>query len=83
MSAQCQEIDCKSEVCCEWKQGPLPPDTYYWGGVVRSGDDPKMGFYFAGFNGDHAVITKPDGTTEKLTPHQVGWFNDCLRPPQF
>ncbi len=61
-----------------WKQGPLPPDTYQWGGVVKAGEDPAKGFSFADFQGDHVVLC-PSG--EKLTAIQVGWFNNSLDLP--
>jgi hypothetical protein len=64
-----------------WKQGPLPPNTFNWGGVVKAGDNPRTGFYFADFKGSSVEIHKGDGTTEKLEPHQVGWFNNCLTMP--
>jgi hypothetical protein len=66
---------------CGWQQGPLPKDTYFWGGVVQAGDDPNNGFYFADFQGDHVLITKGDGTKGRLEPHQVGWFNNCIEHP--
>ncbi len=68
-----------SDTARYWKQGPLPVDTYNWGGVVKVGDDPKMGFYFADFNGSYAILC-PSG--EKVTADKVAWFcNDLVMPP--
>ena len=39
-----------------WKDGPLPPNTWNWGGVVTK-DSGDGGFYFADFHGDHVVLT--------------------------
>lgn len=73
-----------------WKQGPLPPDTYNWGGVVPAGDDTGGGFYFADFKGDHVVAIGaakkgegPDGGDDRiLQPNEVAWFNnDLVLPP--
>ncbi len=63
-----------------WKQGPLPPDTWNWGGVslFNNFGDPEDGFYFADFKGDHAVLV-PDGKVVK--PEEVAWWNNCLNLP--
>jgi hypothetical protein len=61
-----------------WKKGPLPPETYFWGGVVKAGDDSGSGFYFADFCGDH-VVTFPG--EEKLTADQVAWYDNSLELP--
>lgn len=81
MADKLHSTDCNPECCAEWKQGPLPPGTYNWGGVVRAGDDPTKGFYFADFLGDKVELWKPGGETERLAPHQVGWFNNCIGMP--
>lgn len=39
-----------------WKQGPLPLNTYNWGGIVKVGENPARGFYFADFCGSHAKL---------------------------
>lgn len=62
---------------CGWRPGPLPPDTYAWGGVV-AWDMDGTGFAFADFCGDH-VIMCPEG--RKLLPHEVKLFNNCLDLP--
>lgn len=58
-----------------WKKGPLPPNTWNWGGVVRAGSNPKVGFEFADFQGDHVTICPTD---EILKSHEVGWYDNCL-----
>lgn len=60
-----------------WQKGPLPKDTYGFGGVVKAGDDPKAGFYFADFMGDH-VLTH---THKRLEPHEVAQFDNSLTLP--
>lgn len=49
-----------------WKQGPLPKDTWGWGGVVPVGQS-GSGFFFADFKGDRVrrslveAMTRVDG----------------------
>lgn len=60
-----------------WKQGPLPKDTYGWGGVVpfdQSGD----GFYFADFCGDHVKCCPGE---RKLLAHEVALYDNSLELP--
>lgn len=86
--AKCKCDDCKCCPACPkkaaldapckdataWKKGPLPADTYYWGGVVLDGM--TSGFYFADFCGDHVRI---DGTRHEAV--EVVWYNNCLQLP--
>jgi hypothetical protein len=60
-----------------WKKGPLPPDTWMWGGVVKVGDNPS-GFYFADFHGDYVTLC-PGG--EIIKADQVAMWNNCLDLP--
>lgn len=64
---------------CGWKKGPLPPNTFNWGGVIPVGDDIKFGFFFADFKGNHVILV--DGQNTRLEAHQVGWYNNCLELP--
>lgn len=64
-----------------WRKGPLPPDTWHWGGVVPVGSDPKDGFYFADFRGDHAMIINGDAGWERVEAFDVAYFNNCLCMP--
>lgn len=60
-----------------WQKGPLPAETWGWGGVVpkdQSGD----GFYFADFQGD-SVKTCPDGRA--LKPDEVALYDNSLTLP--
>ena len=59
-----------------WKPGPLPPDTWFWGGVVPKGE--KSGFYFADFCDDH-VKTCPGGDIIKAA--DVEWYDNDIRLP--
>jgi hypothetical protein len=61
-----------------WQKGPLPPDTYGWGGVVPF-DFKAPGFFFADFAGDH-VVTCPDGRV--LQPHEVAQYDNSLALPE-
>lgn len=63
-----------------WKEGPLPPNTWNWGGVTEKGDHPHNGFLFADFHGDHVQVAYPDNG-KHLTPDQVGWYNNCIELP--
>ncbi len=60
-----------------WKKGPMPPDTYGWGGVVEVGEDGNY-FHFADFCGD-TVKTCPD--EKELKPHEVAWYDNSLTLP--
>lgn len=61
-----------------WKDGPLPADTWNWGGVVLKGEDPANGFYFADFHGDHVTLC-PDG--RRVEASEVGSYNNSLDLP--
>lgn len=60
-----------------WQTGPLPPDTYNWGGVVPVGDE-STGFYFADFHGDHVKVC-PDGRA--LKADEVAFYDNSLTLP--
>jgi hypothetical protein len=64
-----------------WERGPLPPDTYDWGGVVPVGERLNGGFYFADFRGDHVEIYPGGSAVRVLQPHEVAWFNNGLKLP--
>jgi hypothetical protein len=61
---------------CEWKQGPLPPNTWDWGAVIPLGT--AGGFYFADFHGDH-VVTVPGG--DRLEPNEVSYYTNDIKLP--
>jgi hypothetical protein len=61
-----------------WKKGPLPADTYNWGGVVPVGEEKGFGFYFADFCGDHVKIC-PDGRV--LKADEVALYDNSLELP--
>lgn len=60
-----------------WKQGPMPPETWHWGGVVPV-ESKGMGFYFADFCGDHVKLV-PSGRI--LKSHEVAWYDNSLELP--
>lgn len=61
-----------------WKQGPLPPNTWNYGGIVRAGENPSGGFEFADFQGDHVKVL-PNG--EIIPAEKVGWYDNSLELP--
>ena len=62
-----------------WKKGPLPPNTWNWGGVVLVGM--ADGFYFADFHGDYVVIQ--DGTPDgcKVAADKIALYDNSLELP--
>lgn len=60
-----------------WNKGPLPPDTYDWGGVVLK-DQGGQGFFFADFCGDHVKLC-PDG--RRIEPDEIDQWTNCLKLP--
>lgn len=60
-----------------WQKGPLPPNTYQWGGVVPT-DHEGSGFYFADFQGDCVKIFPGDRV---LRPHEVAWYDNSITLP--
>jgi hypothetical protein len=62
-----------------WQQGPLPPDTWGWGGVVPKGVR-GSGFYFADFQGDKVELVG-DPHNRCLSPDQVAFFDNSIELP--
>ena len=63
-----------------WQKGPLPPGTYFWGGVVTKEHAGSTGFQFADFCGDHVKIQTFTGW-ERAEADQVVWYNNSLNLP--
>lgn len=67
-----------------WKPGPLPPNTWNWGGVVPV-DEVGGGFYFADFCGDHVKLVSDGKTLPKegriLKAHEVALYDNSLEVP--
>ena len=64
-----------------WKPGPLPANTWHWGGVVLK-SEPSTGFYFADFCGDHVKIQ--DSTfrfDRRVEAHDVALYDNGLELP--
>lgn len=61
-----------------WKHGPMPEDTWNWGGVVLK-DDGRDCFHFADFHGDHVTLV-PDG--RRIEPEEILLYNNCLELPK-
>ena len=71
-----------------WRAGPLPPDTYWWGGVVLKSQKPingvYTGFFMASFCGDHVEIhdRQVDRTTPLIVqPEDIVYYNNSLQLP--
>lgn len=62
-----------------WKKGPLPADTWMWGGVVPVGEE-SGGFYFADFKGDTVEIVGC-GEPRTLKADEVAYYANCLTLP--
>ena len=63
-----------------WKEGPLPPGTWNWGGVVTKEitEQHSLGFFFAGFNGDHAVLAH---NNQSVRAEDVVLYNNSIELP--
>lgn len=64
-----------------WQKGPLPPNTWGWGGVVPMGG-PKFGFYFADFCGSHVKLISGNPPWKELSANEVAWYDNSLTVPQ-
>jgi len=60
-----------------WKKGPMPKETWLWGGVVPVGESVGGGFFFADFHGDH-VLTH---TGRRIEAADVAWYNNSIGLP--
>ena len=61
-----------------WKPGPMPPNTWGWGGVALKGKGMEKGFFFADFQGDCAVLI-PGGKLVKAD--KIAWYDNSLTLP--
>lgn len=61
-----------------WKEGPLPPNTYGWGGVVPADMGGQDAFYLADFKGD-SVECIPTGRV--LRADEVAKYDNSLTLP--
>lgn len=67
---------------CGWKAGPMPPDTYFWGGVVLHGASPHAGFHLAEFCGDHVKLVSLDSDERRrVEGHEIAYYNNSLTWP--
>ena len=66
-----------------WKRGPLPPNTWQWGGVVPKSNDsgPYSGFFFADFHGDYVTINPGTADAKRLESDEVAYYNNSLSLP--
>lgn len=64
-----------------WKRGPLPEDTYGWGGIVREDRDPEHGFEFASFVGDHVQVFRNGQLEERVEGYDIAYYNNDIQLP--
>jgi hypothetical protein len=72
-----------------WKKGPLPENTWGWGGVVPVGEEAAVGFYFADFRGSCVALVGtdayahggPGGPPKILHADQVAFYDNSLELP--
>ena len=64
-----------------WKKGPLPPNTWQWGGAIPQPGQGDMGFYFADFKGDHVIINPDTPNAKRVEAWEVAFYCNCLEIP--
>jgi hypothetical protein len=65
-----------------WKKGPLPPNTWDWGGLVDKDFAKGSGFYFADFRGDHATVYKGEFPAKvRIEAADILWYNNSIKLP--
>lgn len=64
-----------------WHQGPLPANTYQFGGIVLKGLDPNRGFHFADFRGDHVMVVTSSGDLKRHEANEIGYWNNSITIP--
>ena len=64
-------VDCVGD----WKKGPLPPDTWNYGGIVVDGV-PEGYMMLASFSGDCALVND-----HVYTADEILWYNNNLQLP--
>lgn len=63
-----------------WKQGPMPKDTYGYGGVVLPGM--TSGFYFADFcGGTVKLFGDPHPEPREISGYDVAYYNNDIELP--
>lgn len=62
-----------------WQNGPLPPNTYHWGGVQLKGEEGRMSFHFADFRGDHVIL--PMEQSRRVEKDEIILFNNSIHCP--
>jgi hypothetical protein len=61
-----------------WLPGPMPANTWGWGGVKLIEQGSTTGFYFADFKGDHVLI---NNGKKRIDPHDVAYFDNSITLP--
>ena len=64
-----------------WRKGPMPKNTYGWGGVVPVDFAQTGGFFFADFFGDHVKVIGLNGQERTLKPEEVEWYDNSITLP--
>lgn len=60
----------------DWRPGPVPRDTYWFGAVVLAGREAE-GFHFARFHGAHVRLA----SGAVVQPGEVLWWCNPIGPP--
>lgn len=66
----------------KWHKGPLPADTWGYGGVVLA-EMPEQTFLFADFRGDHALLVNTESGKDgkRLDPAEILAYNNAIQLP--
>jgi hypothetical protein len=71
-----------------WKKGPMPADTFGWGGIVSTSDVTVKeleegsytgGFQFADFRGDHILL--PMQENRRVEAENIAFYNNSITLP--
>ena len=72
-----------------WQRGPIPENTWQWGGVVIKGES-EFGFYFADFCGTYVAVQREPKSGREIAgkpgwsrygPNEIAWWNNTLSLP--
>lgn len=80
-----QVADVVSETQGAWHVGPMPADTWHYGGVVLKGQEPSAGFRLADFKGDHVLLLDAGGSfgpkSRRVEAADIAYWNNSLTMP--
>lgn len=64
-----------------WQKRPMPKGTFGFGGVLKVGERPMLGFHFADFHGDHVMLYDNKRSGERVEAHEVAAFDNSFQMP--